>query len=60
MKTKERMRLSIATGISLTTIAKWDRGEEVRESTDISLKRACSELGLIKENEDHETDKAGG
>jgi hypothetical protein len=45
------MQLVLATGISLSTVAKWDKGGPVSESIDRTLLRTSSELGLKPENE---------
>jgi hypothetical protein len=58
MKQTDRMKLALETGISLSTVSNWDKGKGVSESMDRALMKACSELGLKKENEDHETEKA--
>jgi hypothetical protein len=58
MVTKDRIRLASETGFSLATVIKWDKGRAVNDSTDRVLLKVAGELGLKKENEDHETDKA--
>lgn len=58
MKTKDRVRVAAATGCSLVTVIKWDKGGSVSEATNRNLTRAASELGIAMENEDHETEKA--
>lgn len=57
MKTKDRVRIAAATGCSLVTVIKWDKGGSVSDATDRNLTRAASELGISKENEDHDTEK---
>jgi DNA-binding transcriptional regulator YiaG len=51
MKQTDRMRLALETGISLSTVAKWDKGDGVSESMDRALLKASSELGMVRENE---------
>lgn len=57
MRYKDRVLLSANTGISLPTITKWVRGGKVTAIFDEKLTRVAGELGLIPENEDHETEK---
>ena len=57
MKHKDRMRLVGETGISLSTVIKWEKGGKVTEANDKALLRASVDLGILKANEDHETDK---
>lgn len=59
MRYKDRILLSSKTGISLPTITKWDRGDGVTAIFDEKLTRVACELGLLRENEDHETEKVG-
>jgi len=48
---RQRMELSLKTGLALSTVTKWDHGKDVTESTDRTLLRAASELGYLPENE---------
>ena len=57
MKQRDRMRLSIETSVSLSTITKWDKGEKVSEATEKSLRRAMSALGIVKPAEVKDTNK---
>jgi hypothetical protein len=53
---KDRIKLVQATGYNLSTVGRWARGEHVSESTNRQLLKACSELGLRRENEDPKDD----
>lgn len=57
MKQIDRMRLSLETGISLSTVTKWSKGVRVTEGNDRALLAAAEALGIAKSNEDHETEK---
>jgi hypothetical protein len=43
----ERVRLMAATGCDERTIRKWERGEEVKEATDVRLTTAAKRLGIV-------------
>lgn len=46
MNSRERMVVSLKTGISLMTIVKWDKGKKVIPSNEIALADAIRELGF--------------
>lgn len=48
------MKLVLATGISLSTVAKWDKGGQVSESVKLALERASAELNLNQGESDTE------
>lgn len=49
MTERERMRLVEASGVSLSTVRKWSKGERVTEATRIALESAAKKLGIKKE-----------
>lgn len=51
MTEKNRMRLALATGYALRTVARWAKGGHVSDTTNQELLKAASELGIVRENE---------
>lgn len=54
----DRMRLAVATKLSLGVVHRWVNGGNVTSANDQLLLRSASELGIAIENEESETEKA--
>ena len=48
MTQQERCTIVAKTGISLSTVIRWDRGIRVHPAIDDQLTRAATELGLLE------------
>lgn len=46
MSEQDRIKLAIATLLSISTVGRWARGERMKRSTELLLNRAATELGL--------------
>lgn len=47
MNTKERYQLVVESGLSLATVAKWDKGGAVNEVMAAHLEKTAERLGLL-------------
>lgn len=52
MKYQKKLQLAAGAKVSMGTVEKWLKGGAVTEANHEALQRACSELGLERENED--------
>jgi hypothetical protein len=51
MTQQERCKIVAETGVSLSTVIKWDRGIRVHPTIDAQLTRAATDLGLLGSRE---------
>jgi hypothetical protein len=51
MTTRERYQIVVASGLSLPTVTKWDKGKPVHHLSELKIREVAKRLGLFEKRE---------